>query len=126
MANKQKPMGEQEILTRTLQEAKESVGWYDSRLSKERQRVINYRNSALPRRQSDGNSSYVSSDVYDASEAMKAQIVETFSANPDNLISFPPLGPNDIEPAREATEYCNHVFFIENDGQGIIQDLVHD
>jgi hypothetical protein len=126
MANKQKPMGEQEILTRTLQEAKESVGWYDSRLSKERQRVINYRNSALPRRQSDGNSSYVSSDVYDSTEAMKAQIVETFSANPDNLISFPPLGQDDIEPSREATEYCNHVFFIENDGEGIIQDVVHD
>src|SRR6187455_565364 len=126
MANKQKPMGDSEVLIRVTQEAKESVGWYDTRLSKERQRVINYSNGALPRRQSDGNSSYVSSDVYDATEAMKAQIVETFSANPDNLISFPPLGQNDIETSREATEYCNHVFFIENDGTGIIQDVVHD
>jgi hypothetical protein len=57
---------------------------------------------------------------------MKSQISETFSANTDNLVSFPPLNANDVEPARIATEYCNYVFFSENDGEGVITDTVHD
>lgn len=127
MADKNKQKIDKEyVVTLVEQAAKESVGWYDSRISKERQRVINYINCALPRRQSKGSSSYVSSDVYDAVEAMKAQIVETFSANPDNLVSFPPLHAQDVETSRIATEYCNHVFFNENDGEGIIYDTVHD
>lgn len=108
------------------QKVKDCVGWYDSRLSRERQRVINYYNSVLPKRQHLGSSPYISTDVYDAVESMKAQVVETFSANPDNLISFPPNGDKDVEPSREATEYCNHVFFAENPGEAIMTSWVHD
>lgn len=127
MANSNKrPVTDDYIVTVVERAATESATWYDSRLSRERQRVINYLNCALPKRLNKGSSTYVSSDVYDSVEAMKAQIVETFSANPDNLISFPPLNANDVESSREATEYCNHVFFAENDGFGIIQDVTHD
>src|SRR6187455_3334309 len=124
--NKQTPLNDQEILVRVNAASKESVGWYDSRLSRERQRVINFYNSTLPRRRSEGSSSYISTDVYDSVESMKAQIVETFSANPDNLVSFPPLGQDDVESSRVATEYCNHVVWSENDGLGLIQDATHD
>jgi hypothetical protein len=84
-----------EVIVRVNAKVKEGVGWYDSRLSRERQRVINYYNSVLPKRSHLGSSPYISTDVYDSVEAMKSQLVETFSANPDNLISFPALGPQD-------------------------------
>src|SRR6185312_13008188 len=100
MAETTRRMDDAEIMTRVNQKVKESVSWYDSRLSKERQRVINYYNTLLPKRQHLGSSQYISSDVYDSVESMKSQIVETFSANPDNLVSFPPQGPQDVEAAR--------------------------
>ncbi len=124
--NKQTPLTNAEIMTRVDQKVKECVGWYDSRLSKERQRVINYYNSTLPARQHNGSASYVSTDVYDSVESMKAQLLETFSANPDNLVSFPPNGPKDVEASRVATEYTNYVVFRENDGYGIFSSVIHD
>lgn len=127
MAQKNRtPLKDEEVMTLVNQKAKECVGWYDSRLSKERQRVINYYNGVLPQRQHNGSSSYVSTDVYDSVETMKSQLLETFSANPDNLVSFTPNGPKDVEPSRVATEYCNAVVFSENDGYGIFSSIIHD
>jgi hypothetical protein len=127
MAEKKKtPLGDEEVMTLVNQKVKESVGWFDSRLSRERQRVIDYYNSMLPKRQHKGSSSYISTDVYDSVEAMKAQLLETFSANPDNLVSFPANGTKDVEPSRIATEYCNYVFMRENDGYEICNHAIHD
>jgi hypothetical protein len=124
--NKKTPLGDEEVMTLVNSKVKECVGWFDSRLSKERQRVINYYNSELPKRQHTGSASYVSTDVYDSVESMKAQILETFSANPDNLVSFTANGPEDVEASRVATEYCNYIVFRENDGYGIFSHIVHD
>lgn len=126
MAEQKRPLDDEEGMTLVNQKVKECVGWYDSRLSKERQRVINYYNSALPKRQHLGSSPYISTDVYDSVESMKSQLVETFAANPDNLISFPALHAQDVEPSREATEYCNHIFFQENDGLQIMNSWADD
>lgn len=126
MSENKKPLTADDAMTLVNQKVKECVGWYDSRLSKERQRVINYYNGVLPKRQHLGSSPYISTDVYDSVESMKAQLVETFAANPDNLIAFPALGAQDVESSREATEYCNHVFFAENPGLKIMNDWGHD
>ena len=123
---KRKPLSDEEVMVLVDQKVRECVGWYDSRLSKERQRVINFYNGTLPKRQHLGSSSYVSTDVYDSVESMKAQILETFAANPDNLVSFPANGAKDVEPSRIATEYTNYIVFRENDGYGIFSDTVHD
>lgn len=126
MSDKKTPLTDVEIMTMVNAKVKECVGWFDSRLSRERQRVISYYNGLLPKRQHLGSSPYVSTDVYDSVESMRAQLVETFSANPDNLISFPASGPEDVEVARQATEYCNYVFFRENDGFGLLGHASHD
>jgi hypothetical protein len=126
MSENKKPLTDEEAMTLVNQKVKESVSWYDSRLSKERQRVINYYNSVLPKRQHLGSSPYISTDVYDSVESMRSQICETFSANPDNLISFPALHAQDVESSRIATEYANHCFFAENAGLKIMSDWTHD
>ena len=43
-----------------------STGYYDSQISRERKKVVDYYNATLPRPAHDGNSKYVSMDVYDA------------------------------------------------------------
>jgi hypothetical protein len=126
MANKKNKMGESDILARVNGKVKECVGWYDSKLSRERERVLKYINSELPRRQNLGSSSFVSTDVYDSVEAMKAQVLETFSENSGEMVSFDPMGPGDTEGAREATAYCDYVVWRENPGYNIFYDAIHD
>lgn len=124
--NKKKPLSDEEVLTLVDSQVKEGVGWFDSRLSRERQRVIDYYNGKLPRRQSEGRSSYVSTDVYDSVESMVSQLLETFAGNPDGLISFPAQGPEDAAPAKSATEYTNYQIHRLNNGYDLFSHVIRD
>lgn len=102
-----------------------AVGVSTSKLSKERERVTRYYNAELPRPQHAGQSSYVSSDVYDAVEAMKADLLETFSGSQD-IVKFAPQGPDDTEACRIATEYASYLVFRQNPGYHILHDVIDD
>jgi hypothetical protein len=114
-----------EILTKLAQKSQEAVGWYDSRISKERMRVVEYYNAQLPRRQHLGSSTYISTDVYDSVEMMKAQLLEVFAGG-DEIARFDPDSDMAVETCREATEACRYVIFRENDGFRIFNDVIHD
>jgi hypothetical protein len=116
---------EEDILIKVQAKVRNCVSWFDSKLSKEREKVINYFDATHPRRQHDGNSSYVSDDVYEAVESMKAQLLETFSSGND-ILRFTPHGVNDVIPARVATAYCTHIIFEENDGFTLFDEVIHD
>jgi hypothetical protein len=125
-AEKKKPLSDEEVLSLVEKQVNMGVGFCDSKLSAEREKVLKYYNSTLPAQQNSGRSSYRSTDVYDSVEAMKAQLLETFAGNPDNLVSFPPQGPEDVSKSRVATEYTNYQVFRLNDGYGVMHDAVHD
>lgn len=102
-----------------------SVGFSESRLSKERQRVMQYCYGELPKPLHAGNSKYVSLDVYDTVESMKAQLLEVFSGN-SQPVTFAPQGAHDVQEARTATAYTNYVFFRQNHGFKIMQSVIQD
>lgn len=126
MAKKEPPLSDGDILTRVSAKSKESVGWYDSKLSAERTRVKKYYNGELPKRQHLGSSSYVSTDVYDSLESMKSQLLETFAANTEDLVAFPPMGADDVESSRIATEATSYEIFHRNDGYDVFSHAMHD
>lgn len=103
----------------------EAVGWFNSKLSTERERVTRFYNGELPKRQNSGSSSFVSTDVYDAVESMKAQLLETFAAGKD-IVRFDPSGDQDVAPAAIATLYTSYVVFQQNNGYSILSDTIHD
>ena len=125
MARTPKILTDDEVATRVLAKSKESVGWYDSRLSKERERVLKYYNGKLPARTSEGSSSYISTDVYDAVEMAKAQLLETFAGG-DEIAQFDPDKDMDVDSCRVATEYARYVIFRQNDALGRFHDAIHD
>ncbi len=70
---------DEQIVALVDDNVRKSIGYYDSQISRERRKVTDHYNAALPRPAHDGNSKYVSMDVYDAVESMKAALLETFS-----------------------------------------------
>lgn len=120
-----KKLNESEIVKMVEDNIKTSVGYYDSDLSRERKKVTEYYNATLPKPAHDGNSKYVSQDVYDAVQSMSAALLETFSAG-SRIIKFAPVGPEDVKLAEVCSSYTDHVLFRLNDGFSIFRDVIHD
>jgi len=102
-----------------------SVGYYDSQVSRERKKVVDYYNAVLPRPAHDGNSKYVSMDVYDAVESMKAALLETFSTG-YKTVRFAAQTPDDVPLAEVATAYCDYVANRQNNLFEVMQTVIHD
>ena len=71
-----KPMSDDDILKALEVNIKAAVGYYDSELSRERRKVTDYYNGKLPRPTHDGNSKYVSQDVYTGVQSMAASLLK--------------------------------------------------
>lgn len=124
MAYKKKKLKDSEILAVVTAGLREGVRFTDSKLAKERRKVQMYYDGRLPAPIHAGNSSYVSTDVFDAVEAMKATLTETFSASSD-IVQFAPTGKEDIQEAATATAYTKYVIFQQNSGIDIFNDVIH-
>lgn len=102
-----------------------SNSFMETQVSSERSRVQKYYDGSLPERQSKGNSSYVSSDVYDSVESMKAQLLEVFAGG-HNIIRFKGFDDNDVLQSRIETAYVDHVVFDKNEGFERFSDVIDD
>ena len=124
MADKYK-VDTERLLSVAEAKKKSAVGWYDSKISNEREKVLEYYNGDKPKRQHSGNSSYVSNDVYDAVEMMRSQLVEVFGGGND-ILRFSPQGPEDIQLARDATDLCDFVVYRQNPAEEIFDSVIYD
>lgn len=104
-----------------------ATSWSDTNLSIERSRIQKYYDGELPKRQHEGSSSYVSSDVYDGVESMKAQLLEVFAGGHD-IIRFKPLNQQDVPVARLETAYISDQIFAvdKNNGFDRFSDVIDD
>jgi hypothetical protein len=125
MADKPEKWSDEKLASYLEQCRNESAGYSDSYLSKERTLVqLNY-DGDRPTPSHKGNSKYVSQDVYDKVEGMKASLLETFAAG-NRLGQFEPQGADDVESTRIATDYTDYIIFRQNPGYDIFHDVIHD
>jgi hypothetical protein len=123
--SKFKPATKAELAGLVESAIKTSVGYYDSKLSRERKDVLDYYNGILPKPMHSGNSKYVSQDVYDSVESLKAVLLETFASG-NQIVKFAPQNEDDVEAARIATDYCDYVIFRQNNGFNVFSDVIQD
>jgi hypothetical protein len=116
---------EDEIMALVDPSVSRSTSWVDTRLSSERSRIQRYYDGELPKRQHEGSSSYVSSDVYDGVESMKSQLLEVFAGGHD-IVRFKPLNDQDVDAARLETAYVSDQVFAKNKGQDRFNDVIDD
>jgi hypothetical protein len=122
---KQKGLSEEQIGTIVDRKVRQAIGLSESKLSREREKVSTYYNGEAPKPQHKGQSTYVSTDVYDAVEAAKADLLETFGGSQD-IGQFEPEGPDDVEACRIATDYASYVIYRQNDGFAIFDSVIQD
>ena len=118
-------LDDSDIVVMVENNIKTSVGYYDSEISKERKKVTEYYNATLPRPAHDGNSKFVSQDVYDSVEALKAALLETFAAG-NNIVKFAPQNADDVETAEVCSKYTDYVMFRQNDSFEVMNSAIHD
>jgi hypothetical protein len=70
-------------------------------------------------------SKVVSTDVSDAVLTVMPDLMEIFLGG-EEIGSFRPVGPDDVQAAEQETQVVNHVIMQENDGFAIVHDCLHD
>jgi hypothetical protein len=103
-----------------------SVSYDQTELSKKRADAIDYyygnlrKFPAMP-----GRSSATSRDTSDTIGWMLPGIIRVFTAS-DDFVSFEPRTEADEEGAKQASDYCNYVFWRDNPGYRILYNTTHD
>ena len=120
-----KKVDDDKLVTILDDSIRRSIGYYDSQISRERKRVVDFYNATLPRPAHDGNSKYVSMDVYDAVESMKAALLETFSTG-YKTVRFAAQTGEDTRTAEICTSYTDYVANRQNNLFETMQSVIHD
>ena len=116
---------ENELLTSLENRIAQCDSYAESEIGKSRDNGYKYYYGRPMGNERAGRSQHVSMDVFDATESVKSLLMETFSAN-KNVCKFEPQNAEDEMGARSATALVNWIFYRQNKGTKIIQDVLHD
>jgi hypothetical protein len=106
-------MTEKELLGIVDAEFSSSMGAPGGEISSERAKAWSYYLSRKFGNEVEGESSVVTSDVSDVVDGIMPSLLRLFTTA-DNLVSFDPVGPEDIEGAEQESDFVNYVFFKRN------------
>jgi len=115
---------ETELVSRIRQEISDSLG-YDGEISIQREKAIEYYYALPFGNEVEGRSQYVDSTVQDTIEWIKPSLMRVFASG-DEMVKFSPHGPEDVDAAKQATDYVNYVFTKDNPGWEILYSWFHD
>lgn len=123
MADKQ--MDETELKAIVASELRSALGYMGSQVSEERSDNWDRYFAKPYGNERDGYSQVVSTDVMDTIEWIMPSLMRIFGAG-DEVVRFEPVGPEDEEQAKQATDYTNHVFNKDNPGILILHSWFKD
>jgi hypothetical protein len=113
-------------LTGILQaEIDDAIGMLDSETTEQRAEALNaYLRNPYGNEQ-EGRSQIVTGEVAEVIDGALPQLIRVFTAS-DEMVRFEPVGPQDEEGAKQATDYANWVFYKDNAGFAILHDWFKD
>jgi hypothetical protein len=121
-----KKLGETEIEALVADEIRQAIAYDTSEVTPKRVRAIEYRDGDMSDTPVQPNrSSVVSRIVAQTIDKMLPGIIRTFTAS-GCVVEYEPVGPEDEEAAKQASDLVHHIFMRENDGYKIIYDAVYD
>jgi len=118
-------ISEQELITRIRGEITSSLGYMGDTISKQREQAMQYYYSLPFGNEVEGRSQFVDSTVQDTIEWIKPSLMRVFASG-DEMVKFNPHGPEDVDMAKQATDYVNFVFTKDNPGWEILYSWFSD
>ena len=94
-------------------------------ISEERRKSLRYYRGDKFGNERRNRSQVVSRDVLDTVESIMPELMEIFVGG-EQVVRFEPETEMDEQMAESATEYCNHVFFKDNEGFMILYTWIKD
>jgi len=122
---KQKQKMTDETLLNIIEREVGQASSYGGELDAQRRKALNYYNGEPFGNEIDGRSSVVSTDVMDVIEWAMPVLMRIFGSG-DQVGRFEPQNEEDVDLAEQATDYCNYVFFRQNDGYALLRDAIKD
>ena len=116
---------EEELVTRIRGEITDSLGYLGDTISKQREQAMKYYYGLPFGNEVAGRSQFVDTTVADTIEWIKPSLMRIFASG-DNMVTFEPHGPEDVEAAKQATDYVNYVFQKDNNGWEILYSWFTD
>ena len=108
-------MDDIEFQSIVVSEVQNALGYYDTEYARDRIRLHDYYMGEPLGNEQEGRSQVISTEVADTIEMMMPSLMRIFSST-DRTVEFVPRGPEDVEAAAQATDYCNFIFNNDNDG----------
>tara|TARA_R100001594_G_scaffold147650_2_gene201052 strand:+ start:481 stop:2484 length:2004 start_codon:yes stop_codon:yes gene_type:complete len=124
MAKQKQKLTEENLLAIIDREVGGSAS-YSGELDGQRRKAMEYYNGEPFGNELPGRSSVISTDVMDVVEWSLPILMKIFGSG-DQVGRFEPQNADDVELCEQATDYCNYVFFRENDGFKLLYDVMKD
>ncbi len=119
------PMDEDNLKATIKLQVWAATGYLGGEITSDRRRAMNSYLGNPIGNEVDGRSKVVSSDVQDVVEAVMPDLMQIFYSA-DKVVRYEPVGPEDEETAKQATDYVNHVVSKDNNGFFIFHDWFKD
>ncbi len=116
---------ELELKSIVTSELSDAAGYVGGELSDQRAKAMDYYLGEPFGNEMEGRSQVVSTDVADTIEWILPSLLKTFAAS-DQAVRFDAEGPEDEQQAEQETDYCNYVFYKENEGFLILYSWFKD
>ena len=102
-----------------------AIGYLNTETTEDRRRTLEYYLRSPYGNEQEGRSQIVTGEVAEAIDGALPQLMRVFTTTED-IVYFEPKGPKDEESAKQVTEYCNWVFYRDNDGTLILHNWFKD
>ncbi len=116
---------EAEIRRIVARKIEQALTWQGTTLARDRGKALRYYRGEKFGNEIEGRSQIVSRDVAEMVDSMLPGILRPFVAS-EEVVRFEPKGPEDEGVARQATDYANFVWSVDNPGFRVFHDWIKD
>jgi F0F1-type ATP synthase membrane subunit b/b' len=102
-----------------------AIGYLDSETTQARTKALEFYLRQPYGNEVEGRSQIVTGEVAEAIDGALPQLIRVFTQS-DDIVRFEPKHPGDEEGAKQATDYCNWVFYSQNPGFTILHNWFKD
>jgi len=118
-------MTKRELSAHLEQEISSALGYKDGKLTTQRSDALDRYYGKKYGNEQEGRSQIVTRDVADVIEWIMPSLMKIFTSG-DKVVQFEPQGPEDVQMAKQSTDYVNHVIMRQNPGFSIIYQWFKD